>query len=792
MDMGYLTHLMRAHNMEVAGFTPSMLKVFLEAVSPEDCQSIKYLICGGEPIDRATVDHFFTRMPNAHLMRFYGLTEVGMALHLDVRPESDHRSLGYPTYMNVHVLDGNLRPVPDGQIGELCISGVGLADGYFKDQSRTDASFLNDPFTPGLKMFRTGDHVFRTKEGEYIYQGRRDRMIKLRGVRVELSEIEDAVCRLPPVSKSIAMVTDKGGRVQLHCFCTLKSPATYTSNRIISELRQQLPTTMMPHRVHIVEAIPLLPSGKIDYRKLELLTSQRPQRSDEDHLAEVPRSFERILGTDNISLEDRIYSDLGADSLIAIELAIAFEQQYGIELSSELLKNDPSIGEILNRAAVNHGENPSDAGRPADRRDQQPASFQLSAAQVIALRSPAPWMHFLLQIEGNLDPERLEAAIDICLRENQLAGLEVDASRELVIGQDTTVANDAIELIVLNGSKEECVLAAHSLLDEFARCSDDSHVPLRLRIVSVTPTSFVALFRFSALFFDGYSIDLFCRRVSQIYEAFSPVEVTTRGIKISLADVSRWERATYGDLSFLRDSFVREQQALRESWRGVPSREHVGFDRSRSEARVARKMLSKEVGEQIVRLAGSAQISRTRMFLGLFALGLARLHGSQKAVLDVMSSNRVQEGFRRTIAPLSVRIPLLFDFRSKSTSGIFEEFRVATEILHVQHPPLPLLIAATEGETFAAPRILVSQIVGGMTGLSLAGNTIALPKEDTSDAQTHVIDSFTDLIVRFSSASDGWMLKFIHRDGAEQTALIDSIVHELSSTVGAFDDRKSG
>ncbi|MET8801055.1 amino acid adenylation domain-containing protein, partial [Nocardia sp. NPDC004568] len=203
-DPSYLNELMDREQVTTLTVVPSMLDALLDTGTglPE---SVRRVLAIGEALPVTTAQKVLTRSPGAGLFNLYGPTEAAVSVTTHRVTEADVVSvpIGVPQWNSrVYVLDGRLRPVPDGVAGELYLAGAQLAHGYFARPDLSADRFVADPFVPGARMYRTGDLVAWNGAGELEYRGRTDFQVKIRGFRIELGEIEAALLALPEVAQT--------------------------------------------------------------------------------------------------------------------------------------------------------------------------------------------------------------------------------------------------------------------------------------------------------------------------------------------------------------------------------------------------------------------------------------------------------------------------------------------------------------------------------------------------------------------------------------------------------------
>lgn len=246
---------------------------------------------------------------------------------MDRVPDGDRVPLGRPVRnVRVYVVDENLVPVPLGAPGEIVFSGVCVGRGYVNDPERTAVAFLEDPYRPGERLYRSGDVGRWRADGKLEFLGRRDTQIKIRGFRVEIGEIENALLRVDGVRDG-AVVVVRG--TQLAAFCA--GPEPVAADTVRARLAVSLPPYMVPAVVHWRRRLPLTANGKTDRRALTALAEDLdtgaaggPLTGAERRLADA---WAEVLGVpaERIGRLDHFF-DRGGSSLSAVRLAIALDR----------------------------------------------------------------------------------------------------------------------------------------------------------------------------------------------------------------------------------------------------------------------------------------------------------------------------------------------------------------------------------------------------------------------------------------------------------------------------------
>ncbi|MCV7170538.1 amino acid adenylation domain-containing protein [Mycobacterium manitobense] len=285
------------------------------ALSPEGLESVALLL-GGEPCPGEVVDRW---APGRVVVNAYGPTEITVyaAISAPLTPGSGAPPIGAPvSTAALFVLDGWLRPVPVGVVGELYVAGHGVGVGYLGRSGLTAARFVACPFGgagSGTRMYRTGDLVRWRADGQLDYLGRVDEQVKIRGYRIELGEIQAAMARVDGVEQAavIARGDGPGGKRLVGYVTGEADPA-----EIRTALAERLPAYMVPAAVVRLPALPLTVNGKLDIRALPA-----PEYSGGDHYRAPANAVEEILagvyaqvlGVERVGVDDSFF-DLGGDS----------------------------------------------------------------------------------------------------------------------------------------------------------------------------------------------------------------------------------------------------------------------------------------------------------------------------------------------------------------------------------------------------------------------------------------------------------------------------------------------
>ncbi|MBN2503356.1 MAG: amino acid adenylation domain-containing protein, partial [Anaerolineales bacterium] len=357
----YLLEKVEEHGVTILETVPSIMRTMVEAIADEPdrprLQSLRWMIPTGEALPPSLAREWLKSYPNIPLLNAYGPTECSddvthYAVYEPPPLEVVNMPIGRPiANMHLYVLDTHLQPVPIGVMGEVYVGGIGVGQGYIYDQERTDKAFMADPFLddPEARFYKTGDLGRWLPNGNIEYLGRVDFQVKVRGLRIELSEIDVAIEKHPDVREVVTTVykTPTGGHQYLVSYLVATSSPPPGVEDLRSFLMERLPEYMVPPIYVFLDEMPLTSNGKIDRKALPAPEVARlsedayiaPRNAAEEHMAAI---WSTALGIEQIGVRDNFF-DLGGHSLLAVRLFARIEKEFGKRLPLATLYQAPTI-----------------------------------------------------------------------------------------------------------------------------------------------------------------------------------------------------------------------------------------------------------------------------------------------------------------------------------------------------------------------------------------------------------------------------------------------------------------
>ncbi|MEU4570854.1 condensation domain-containing protein, partial [Micromonospora sp. NPDC023956] len=397
----------------------------------------------GEPLRGELVRGLRRVAPGARVFNLYGPTEsTTYATGCEVT-DPDAITIGRPiTGTELMIVDDRLRPVPPGEIGEICLAGAGLARGYLNRPGLTAERFVPNPFgAAGSRMYRTGDLGRFLSSGEVEFHGRMDFQVKVRGFRVELGEVEAALLGCTGVSDAVVTAVRHGAEADPRLVAYVVGEAAEEEG-IRRRLAAELPHFMIPSAFVFLDALPLTPTGKIDRNALPPVA---PEPAEPDPVAALPaadvtarqaglcRLAARVLHHARVDPDDDFYA-LGGNSLSAAELAAAVRAELGAELRvDDILRHPTPAGWAARLDFRGHTRPPVG---PLPRPTPLPASYaQQNLWLVDQLEGPSPRYNepFALRLRGPLDVAALRAALTAVVARHEALRTVLELADDVVV-----------------------------------------------------------------------------------------------------------------------------------------------------------------------------------------------------------------------------------------------------------------------------------------------------------------------------------------------------------------------
>ncbi|MEU0398711.1 amino acid adenylation domain-containing protein [Streptomyces sp. NPDC006197] len=711
--------------------------------------------------------------------------------------------IGAPiTNSQVHVLDDRLRPVPVGVRGELYIAGAGLARGYHGRAGLTSERFVANPFGGrGGRMYRTGDIVRRLPDGSLEYLGRADDQVKLRGFRVELGEIEEALTRHPDVRQAVAVTHN----TNLVAYVTPSGAVRPSPEDLRARVRDQLPDYMVPSAVVVLSTLPQTPNGKID-RKALPVPGAAPEAEDgyvaprdavEETIAAV---WSEVLDVERVGVHDDFFA-LGGNSILSARAVSRLQAVLGVKFSLRVLFDTPTVAAL---AASVPSEQGGEAPIPSAARDAAlPMSHGQQRLWFLEEFDPGSAEYHTsvaLRLSGPLDLPALRGALtDLTERHESLR-----TTFGVVGGQGVQVIHPALEpewnstdLSSVPGDLREDRLR-ELVRAEAARPYDLQHGPLvRVLLVKTSTDQHVCVLGIHHIVTDGWSTGVITRELGEFYAARldrRPAELPAP--RIQYADFAVWQRTRLTDNALVN----RQAEWWQEKLSDLAPLE-LPTDRPRpsvrsSEGAEVRFEIPVGIAESVRKLAGDRGATLFMVLTAAVKTVLARYSGQEDVTVGTASSGRAHRDLDQLVGFLVNTVVLRSRIdRDLSFAQILDQVReTVLEAFTREDLPFERLVEAVQPERDISRTPLFQTMV--VLQNAPAGD-LRMPRIEARPYDVEQVAAPFDLSFEFVERGDAVAGRIVYStalfDGAtverlaqHLTVLLDAAAQDPDVRVGAL------
>ncbi|HEX8559857.1 MAG TPA: amino acid adenylation domain-containing protein [Pyrinomonadaceae bacterium] len=663
-DSSYLARAVIEHGVTVLQVVPTLLRMLIGEPDFGRCESLRLVFCGGEALGEELAARCRSRLPRARLCNLYGPAEATIDAtfwEYDGARGAATVPIGRPVAnVTAYVLDRRLNVVPEGVAGELYLGGAGLARGYQGRAGLTAERFTPHPYAsePGERLYRTGDAARRLAGGELEFLGREDGQVKVRGSRVELGEIEAALCEHVWVrAAAVTAREDASGELRLAAYVVAEQEEP---GRVTAELRERLkarlPAHMLPSAFVLLGELPLLPSGKVDRRRLpepcewgqgEAVGRVAPPRTPVEEL--LCGVWSQLLGTGRVGVHDNFF-DLGGHSLLATQVVSRVREALSVELPLGRLFQTPTIAglaEFVEQELRGGGVRAAPPLRPAPRGGALPLSFAQQRLWFLDQLEPGNPLYNTpgaLRLKGRLDVPALEWALSEIVRRHEILRTTFDAPQGSPVQVISPPRPVRVPLIDLSGLDEDAREAeARRLMNAEARLPFDLAAGplLRATLLRLGEEEHALLLTMHHVVSDGWSVGVLVREAAELYAAFRESRpASLEELRLQYADYAVWQREWLkGDVLEAQLAYWRKQLA------GLPPALELPAARQRPKARSLQGAslaveLSEELTGGLKALGRREGVTLFMTLLAAFQTLLSRYAGQQDVAVGVPVANR--------------------------------------------------------------------------------------------------------------------------------------------------------
>ncbi|WP_160672477.1 non-ribosomal peptide synthetase [Clostridium sp. C8-1-8] len=529
----YLNH----NEITVATLPPA----YLTNIDSKEIKTLRLLITAGSAISESLLCKWKDKV---HYINAYGPTETTICSTIwhynDEASDNLSVPIGKPiNNYSIYILDKNNSLLPIGVVGELCVSGEGLARGYLNREELTKEKFIDNPFEPGEKMYKTGDLARWLPDGNLEFMGRIDDQVKIRGFRIELGEIESQLLKEESIKEVVVIDReDKEGSKYLCAYFV--SDKDIKAAELKEYLLSKLPAYMIPSYFIKLEKLPLTSNGKIDKKALpepilDIKTGVEYVEPRKDIEKALESLWSQILGVNKIGIDDDFFT-LGGHSLKAMQIAAAIQKQYKVELS---------VGDIFNNSTLRklgkYIEKSKESGYSNIEAIEEQEFYKVSSAQkrMFALNQLAKDdtnynLPVVATIEGRLKREKFEEIILKLIERHEAFRTSFKLVDNEIMQKVQKKAEFALDYIELKDEKKEVI---DEIIKAFVKPFDLSKAPLvRVKLVRLKEEKHILMFDMHHIISDGTSMNILIEEFKKLYQSEELEQ-----LRLQYKDYSAWE-----------------------------------------------------------------------------------------------------------------------------------------------------------------------------------------------------------------------------------------------------------
>jgi non-ribosomal peptide synthetase component F len=566
-DLSRFVQTLAAHRVTRIILVPSLLRALLDTGSDlqDRLPHLTLWFAGGEALSSDLMQRFRVCLPRSRLINLYGASEASDDTTWYDTSLAPSTRVGVPigrpiANTQVYVLDQYLQPVPLGVSGELYVGGASLTRGYLNRPDLMAERFIPHPLSdvPGACLYKTGDLGRYRVDGNLEYVGRLDHQVKLRGIRIELEEIEAALAQHPAVLETAVILReDIPGEPRLIAYVVPAQQPGPPDRDLRRFLEQKLLAAMVPATFVMLDALPLTPSGKVDRRALPVPAPIRaalddfyvaPRTSTEQQVAAIWCS---LLGLERVGVHDNFFA-LGGHSLRAMQLLFRARDTTHVEVSLLRFFETPTVAgmaAIIEAADPTRQEPQTPAIVPVSRKGRLPAAIAQEHFwffEQVLPDLPLFNISYVIRLLGTLNVAVLEQSFNEILRRHEV----LRTTFALVDGQLVQIIAPAMQMpltmrdLRIQPEAEREGEAQHVLRKESRRPFDLTQGPLlRGCVLQLGEQEHLLLVTLHHIICDGWSLSVLGHELVVLYDAFAAGKLSPLpALPIQYADLATWQR----------------------------------------------------------------------------------------------------------------------------------------------------------------------------------------------------------------------------------------------------------
>ncbi|WP_144395573.1 non-ribosomal peptide synthetase [Pleionea sediminis] len=668
--------------------------------APNIFQNFKYLVFGGEAGNVTAAQKILQNKFCGTLINAYGPAEnTTLATTFSIPRAYEGKALPIGSSVSgskTYVLDEFLSPVIGEQAGELYIAGPGLARGYANLPKETARAFIPNPWARGERLYRTGDLVKYNQQGELIYVGRNDSQVKLRGFRVEISEVENIIRTCHGVNSCCVVWEPNIGGGQLFAYIV----NTIERQLVVSEITRKLPSFMKPSAVICMKELPITDNGKVDRRalptvkptdyKFELFSDVETDQVAENVLAIV----KEIAGIDSLHIGDDFFAS-GGNSLTALRVLSKLMKEFKVDISISEFARQPTVHALANHIRNDHAEK-SDNVEIKTVNINSPHQLSFSQKQlwfVSQLENVSSTYNIplALHLAGEVDVNALQYAVEKIVAKHAILRTSYHQKDGEVFARACNTKPTLNRLDLSSSQQANNKKAIQNLVEAemFTPFLLSQDLMARFSLIQVKPNESIFVISLHHIAADGWSLGVLVKELEFFYQsALVQREDDQKKHGINYMPVAAIPNAQqpeplpkyqYADFALWQANYLSEdkKQKYASYWRerlidgpiihSLPTCRVRPPKPSYQGATVVHKLPNSLV-EQLTKISQANQMTLFVTLFSRFAHWVSKLSGEHDVIIGTPVANREKEEFKNLVGCFVNILPVRFNFSKHSDS----------------------------------------------------------------------------------------------------------------------------
>lgn len=650
---------------------PSLFKILANEIdSNQRLNKLKYILLAGEMLRGNDVKKFIEMFGSRiQLVNFYGATETTLIKFFYRLSEKDVNKTIIPVgkpidFAEALLLNSSQKLCPQGSVGEIYIRTPFITSGYCNDIEQTRKVFIKNPFTNNPKdiIYKTGDLGRILSDGNLEVIGRNDQQVKIRGIRIEPSEIENKLLEYKEISDAkVIDRNDKGGEKCLCAYLILKE------NIEIPELRRKLlsdfPEYMIPSYFVILEKFPLTPNGKLDRNALP--DPDEKEAAGKEYVApqteiqkKLVRIWSEVLEVNKIGINDNFFQ-LGGHSLKAISIISKIYKEFNVEVSIMQIFSAPTIKELAEYIENSKPETYMSIEKTGDREFYPVSSAQrrLFLLNEVNDVNIAYNSSYVLQAEGKLDKEKFENAIRGLIDRHEA----LRTSFEVVEGKIVQKIHKTIEFNIDYAEAEEKDI--DNVIRKYINPFDLTRAPLfKTVLIKLEAEKYIILFDMHHIISDGASNSILFREFISLYKGNKLPE-----LRIQYKDYCVWQE----DL-LKSDKIKLQKKYWINEFKGDTSELNMPMDFKRQGRQTFNGStisftISNDILNKISLIAKNENMTLNMVLFSIYNILLSKYSGQEYITTGLITEGRNHPDLQNIIGIFINFLPVKSKIKSDST-----------------------------------------------------------------------------------------------------------------------------